>query len=65
MVPSYSCTNMATAWVNSSFILSRGSDFHRVVNLSMAVHALSMHMLTSPSVDEILLSKYVNWICSR
>ena len=31
-----------------------------VVNLSIAVHAFSMYMLTSLSVDEILLPMYVN-----
>ena len=32
-----------------------------VVNLSIAVHASSMHMLTILSVDEILLPRYVHW----
>ena len=30
-------------------------------NLSIAIHALLMRMLTSLSVDEILLLRYVNW----
>ena len=37
------------------------SDFHSVINLSKAVLALPMHMLTLLSVDEILLLGYVNW----
>ena len=35
--------------------------FHTVINLSVAVHALPMQMLTSLSVDEILLLRYINW----
>ena len=30
-------------------------------NLSIAVHAFMKHMLTSLSVDEILLLSYVDW----
>ena len=30
-------------------------------SLSFAVHALSVRMLTSLSIDEILLPSYVNW----
>ena len=37
------------------------SDFYMVVNQSMAVHALPMHMLILLSVDEILLPRYMNW----
>ena len=36
-------------------------DFHMINNLSTAVNALLMRMLTSLSADEILLSRYVNW----
>ena len=32
-----------------------------VVNLSIAIHAIPMCMLTSLSIDKILLRKYVNW----
>ena len=31
------------------------------INLSIAVHALLMHILASLSVDEILLLRYINW----
>ena len=54
-------TNTATAWKNSHFILSERSDFLMVDNLSIALHALPKYMLTSLSVDEILLPKYINW----
>ena len=40
-------------------ILSERLDFH-MDNLSKAVDALPS-MLTSPSVDEILLPRYTNW----
>ena len=42
------------------FILSDRSDFHMTDNLSIAVHVFAWRMLTSVSVDEILLPKYVN-----
>ena len=44
---------------NYRFILSERSDFHMVDNLSTAVHAFPMYMLTSPSVDEILQPRYM------
>ena len=47
---------MTTAWKNSHFISSERSDFQMVDNLSTVLHALSIHMLTSLSVDEILLT---------
>ena len=56
----YSSTYMATALKNSCFGLLVRSDFHIVVNLLIAVHTLPLHMLTSLSVDEILLSSYMN-----
>ena len=43
-----------TAWKKSHFI---SSDFHMIDNLSIIIHAFSMHLLTLLSVDEILLSK--------
>ena len=36
--------------------------FHTVYYLLMAVHILPMHTLTSISVDEILLLRYINYI---
>ena len=40
------------------YVLSKRSDFQMVINLSIAVHALLIHVLTLLSVDEILLSRY-------
>ena len=54
-------TDTATAWKNCSFISSKRKDFHVVVNLWIAIHALPMRMLISLSVDEILLPRYMNW----
>ena len=42
-------------------ILSDRSDFHRFLNVLIAVHGLLMYVLTSFSVDEILLPKYMYW----
>ena len=56
----YSSTDTATAYKKSCFILSERSSFHMINNLSVAIHAFAMCMLTLLSVDEILLSRYVN-----
>ena len=61
VVHPYSKIDTAIAEKKSCFILSERSDFYMVNNLSMAVYAFTWHMLTSFSVDEILLPKYVNW----
>ena len=55
---------MATAWKNSGFFFFfQRSDFHMVVLLLIAVHALLMHVLTLLSEDEILLLRYiVSWL---
>ena len=49
----------------SRFLLSRRllirSVFHMIDNLSIAVHTFARLILTSLSVDEILLSMYRNW----
>ena len=50
---------ICTAWKNSRFILSEKLDFHMVDNLLITVHAFPTHILTSLSVDEILLPRYV------
>ena len=44
------------------FILLERLDFHMVDNLSIAEYALPKRMLTSLSVNEILLTRYM--ICS-
>ena len=60
MVQLYNNTNTATAWKKSYFILFGRSDFHNFDNMSIIVHATPMRMLTSLSVDEILLLRYMN-----
>ena len=49
---------MATARKNFRFILLEKSEFYVVVNLSISVRALPIHMLTSLSVDEITTTVY-------
>ena len=44
-----------------SALFYRKSDFHIVINLSIAIRAFFMHILTYLSVDEILLLRYMNW----
>ena len=61
MVQPYNSTYTINAWKTSCFLLSERSDFSMIDNLSIPVHALPMCLLTSLSVDEILLPKYVNW----
>ena len=60
-VQPYNITNIAIAWKESHFILSKRSYIHMVFNLNIAVHVFPMGMLTSVSVDEILLPRYVKW----
>ena len=60
VVQPYSSTDTATAWKNCCFILSVRLDFYMVINLSLAIHTLPMHILTSLSADEILWSRYTN-----
>ena len=57
VVQPYNISNVDTAWKNSTFILSKISDFHIVDNLSIVALTLPMFMLRSLSVDEILLSR--------
>ena len=57
----FSNTDTAILMNKSSLILSGRSDFHMIDNLPIAIHHIVMRMFTSLSVDEILLSKYVNW----
>ena len=40
MVQPHSSTDTVTAWKNSRYILSERSDFHMIINLSIAIHAL-------------------------
>ena len=61
MVQPRSSMDARTAWKNFRFILSQKSDVRIVGNLSIALDALFMCVLTSLSIDEILLPNYVNW----
>ena len=56
MVPPYINSEMATARKNYRFILSKILDFYLIVNLSLAIYALLMCILTLLSVEEILLA---------
>ena len=58
MVQSYNSTDTATL-KNFHFILPEWSDSCMVVNLSIAIHAFAMHMLTSLLVNEMLLLWYI------
>ena len=40
---------------------SERSDFHMIDNVSVALHNFAWRILTSLSVDEILLPRHVNW----
>ena len=60
MVHSYSSIDTATAWKKSYVILLERSDFQMIDNLSVAVYAFIRLMLTSLSLNEILLLSYVN-----
>ena len=62
----FSCISLASKWYiytttagkKSDFILSEKSDFHMIDNLSIAVHRFIICILTSFSVDKILLSTW-------
>ena len=56
----YSTIDTITAWKKSHFILSDWSDFHMINSLSMVAYAFTRHILTSLSVDEMLLPRYMN-----
>ena len=59
VVQLYGRTDIAAAWKNSTFILSARQDFHFVVKLFTAVHALSIRVKKLISADEILLPRYM------
>ena len=56
----YSCIDTAKAWKKSLFILSDRSDSHMVDESTIVVNAFTKRTLTSRSIDEILLLRYVN-----
>ena len=61
MVHPYFSTDTAIAFKKFCFVLSDRSDFHMAHNLAIAFHAFTSYMLSSLSIDEILLSRYGNW----
>ena len=68
-----SSTLLKSRWCNHTIVLSQLQlgripdlfyqrlDFHIVDNLLIAVDAFPVHVLTSLSVDEILLPRYMKW----
>ena len=56
----YTKIDTTAAWKRLHFILSDKSDFHMIDNLLRAVHAFGRCKLMSFSVEETLLSRYVN-----
>ena len=60
VVHTYSSIDTATDWKKTCFILSDKTDFHISDDLLVTVHTFTRHMLTSLSVDEMLLSRYFN-----
>ena len=57
----YSSMFTVRAWKKSRFIISDRSDFYMIDNLPITILAFVRRMLTSLSVDEILLARYANW----
>ena len=59
-VNQYSSTDSHSLEKILSFILTERSNFHMIDNLLIAVYDFATCMSTPISVDEILLSRYVN-----
>ena len=57
---SHNSFDTGTAWKKTRFILSERSDFRMIDNLSIVANANARHMLTTLTVDKILLPRYVN-----
>ena len=55
----YTSSGTKTTWKTFHFDLSDRSDFRITDSLSMAVHTFAQHIVTSLSVDETLLLRYV------
>ena len=60
MVDPFRSIDKATTWQKYRFILSEKSDFHMFDYLSIEVNTYR-RMLTSLSLDGILLARYVNF----
>ena len=56
----YSKIDTTAAWKKLRFILSDKSDFYKIDDLSIAVHASTRYIFMLFSVDETLLLRYVN-----
>ena len=56
----YSSINTVTAWQKSRFISLDRQDFHKINNFSISVYAFARCLLTSLSVDEMMLFRYEN-----
>ena len=61
VVLSYCCSDQATDWKKSSFILPEESDLPVVDKQATSVNALPMLLLTLFLVDEILLPSCIDW----
>ena len=59
IVHPYSCIETTAAWKKFRFILPDRSDIHMIDDLSIAIHDFAWCILTSLSVDETLLPRYV------
>ena len=55
-----SSVDTATVWKKYRFILSNRSDFHMINNQLILFNVFAKHILTSLSLDEMLLPKYVS-----
>ena len=60
VVHTYISTNTARTTKKSFFVLSKRSDFYMIDSFSIAIHNITIRVLTSISVDEISLLRYVN-----
>ena len=56
----YSSIDTTAAWKKSLFILLVRSDFNMINSLLIAAHAFTRCILTSLSIDEMLLPRYMN-----
>ena len=59
VVHPYCSNDISDAWKKSRFISSDRSDFSLVNSLRITFHAFARHIMTSLSVDEKLLPRYV------
>ena len=60
VVHPYSSIDTTAVWMKSHFISSDQSDFDMIDSLLIVVHAFARHILTSLSVDETLLLRFMN-----